>query len=202
LNKKIVEIATELHGHLAPGIALGLRMSELALMRLKANRGDKYLVAVSETARCLADAMQAATGCTMGHGNAFIEDYGKLALTIGDARTKNGVRIALKDDVNNHSSLMNKWMMRRGKLSHEEEDILSNQLLNLDEIYFLIHNVELSKSQNFERSSIVNCSKCGELIPHSLTVIRSGMIYCRGCGSGSYYKPGEDKIKVNPLDPL
>ena len=77
-----------------------------------------------------------------------------------------------------------------------------NQLLNLDEIYFLIHNVELNKSQNFERSSIVNCSKCGELIPHSLTVIRSGMIYCRGCGSGSYYKPGEDKIKVNPLDPL
>lgn len=202
MDKKIVEIATALHGHLAPGIAIGLRMSELALMQLKANRGDKYLVAVSETARCLADAMQVATGCTMGHGNAFIEDYGKLALTIGDARTKKGVRVALKDDVNNHSSLMNKWMMRLGKLSHEEEDLLSNQSLNLDERYFLIHNVELSKSQNFERSSIVNCSKCGELIPHSLTVIKSGMIYCRACGSGSYYKPSEDHLKVNPLAPL
>ena len=195
MDTKIVEIATALHGHLAPGLALGLRMSELALKRLKANKGEKYLVAVSETARCLADAMQAATGCTMGHGNAFIEDYGKLALTIGDARTKNGVRVALKDNANNHSSLMNKWMMRLGKLSHEEEDILNNQLLNMDERFFFIHYVELKRIQSFERSNIVICSKCGELIPHSLTEIRSGMIYCRACGSGSYYKPSENKIK-------
>jgi formylmethanofuran dehydrogenase subunit E len=33
MNKKIVEIATVLYGHLAPGVAVGLRMSELALMR-------------------------------------------------------------------------------------------------------------------------------------------------------------------------
>lgn len=188
MDKKIVEIATLLHGHLAPGIALGMRMSELALMRLDANRGDRYLIAVSETARCLADAMQAATGCTLGHGNAFVEDYGKLALTIGDSRTKKGVRVVLKDDANNHSSLMNKWMMRLGKLSHEEEDILGNQLLNLDERYFLIHDVELNRIQSFERSSIVNCSKCGELVGQSLTVIRSGRIYCRACGNDSYYK--------------
>lgn len=195
MDKKIIEIATALHGHLAPGIALGLRMSELALIRMKAKRGDKYLVAVSETARCLADAIQAATGCTLGHGNAFIEDYGKLAFTIGDARTKIGVRVALKDEANNLSPLMNKWMMRTGKLSHKEEDVLGNQLLDLDEMYFSIHNVELNRIQNFKKSNVVNCSKCGELIPQDLTVIKKDMIYCRACGSGSYYKPIEDKIK-------
>jgi formylmethanofuran dehydrogenase subunit E len=74
MDNKIVNLAIDLHGHLAPGIALGLRMSELALSRLNTKKGDKYLIGISETARCLADAMQAATGCTLGHGSAFVED--------------------------------------------------------------------------------------------------------------------------------
>jgi formylmethanofuran dehydrogenase subunit E len=108
INNNIVKLAIDLHGHLAPGIALGLRMSEIALIRLGVEKGNKYLVGISETARCLADAMQAATGCTLGHGNAFVEDYGKLALTIGDMRTGRGVRVALREDANEFTPLIKK----------------------------------------------------------------------------------------------
>ncbi|MCZ7400509.1 MAG: FmdE family protein [Candidatus Methanoperedens sp.] len=158
MDKKTVNLAIELHGHLAPGIALGLRMSELALSRLNAKKGDKHLIGISETARCLADAMQAATGCTLGHGNACVEDYGKLAITIGDVRTKKGVRVALKDA----------------------------QLLTLDSSYFLIQNVEIKKNQSFEKSDIVRCTKCNELIPQSLLI--TGKDYCKACGDRSYYE--------------
>ncbi|MFZ3058618.1 MAG: FmdE family protein [Candidatus Methanoperedens sp.] len=186
MDKKIVNLAIELHGHLAPGIALGLRMSELALSRLNARKGDKHLIGISETARCLADAMQAATGCTLGHGNACVEDYGKLAITIGDVRTKKGVRVALKEGANMHYSLMNKWMMRLGKPTHEEEEILGMQLLTLDSSYFLIQNVEIKKNQSFEKSDIVRCTKCNELIPQSLLI--TGEDYCKACGGLAYYE--------------
>ena len=192
MDKKTVELAIALHGHLAPGIALGLRMSEIALSRLNAKKGDKHLIGVSETARCLADAMQAATGCTLGHGNALVEDYGKLAITIGEARAKKGVRVALKDDANKPSMLMNKWMMRLGKLTHEEEEELGMKLLDLDEKYLLIQDVEINKTQNFEKSVIVRCTLCSELIPKGLAATENNRVYCKVCSGNAYYKLLED----------
>ncbi len=188
MDNKIVSLAIDLHGHLAPGIALGLRMSEIALSRTNTKKGDKHLIGISETARCLADAMQAATGCTLGHGNACVEDYGKLALTIGDVRTKKGVRIALKEDANKHSSLMNKWMMRLGKLTHEEEEELGMQLLDMDEKFLLVQDVEINRDQNFEKSRIVTCRECGNLIPESLTENMENEVYCKACRGTAYYK--------------
>lgn len=85
MDEKIIKLAIDLHGHLAPGIALGLRMSELSLSHMGLSKGNKYLIGISETARCLADA-------------------------IGNIKTKKGVRVALKDEANNLSPLMNKWM--------------------------------------------------------------------------------------------
>ncbi len=192
MDKKIVNLAIELHGHLAPGIALGLRMSEIALSRMNAKKGDKYLIGISETSRCLADAMQAATGCTLGHGNACVEDYGKLAIAIGDVRTKKGVRVALKGDVNKLSPLMDKWMMRLGKLNHEEEEELGMQLLDLSEKYLLIQDVEINKIQNFEKSAIVKCTLCGELIPKGLATTKNNGVYCKACSGDAYYKLLED----------
>ncbi len=192
MDKKTVELAIALHGHLAPGIALGLRMSELALLRLNATKGDKYLIGVCETPRCLADAMQSATGCTLGHGNAFVEDYGKLAIVIGDVRTKKGVRVALREDVKKLSPLMDKWMMRLGKLTHEEEEELGMQLLDISEKYLLIQDVEINKSQNFEKSDIVKCASCSELIPKGLAATKNSGVYCKACSSNAYYKLLED----------
>lgn len=193
MDKKNVEIATALHGHLAPGIALGLRMSELALSRLGKSKGDKHLIGIAETARCLPDAMQAATGCTLGHGNAFVENYGKLAIMVGDVRTGQGVRVALVEDADRHSSLMNEWMMRLGKLSHEDEEELGTQLLDMDENFFLIQDVEINKNQDFEKSKIVSCSECSEMIPESLAVAKRDGIYCRACGGEAYYRLIERK---------
>ncbi len=188
MDKKTVELAVLLHGHLAPGIALGLRMSELALVRLDMKKGNKHLIGISETARCLADAIQAATGCTLGHGNAFVEDYGKLAITIGDTRTKRGMRVALRDDAYAFSPLMKKWMIRLGKLSHGEEDELGAQLLEMDEKYFLVQKVLINRDINFEKSAISQCNRCTEFIPESLAVRKDNGIYCRACGGNAYYE--------------
>lgn len=187
MDERIIKLATDLHGHLAPGIALGLRMSELALSNSGLSRGNKHIIAVSETARCLADAMQAATGCTLGHGNAFVENYGKLAITIGDVKTNTGVRVALKENANRHSLLMNKWMMRLGKLTHGEEDELGIQLLEMDEKYFLIQNIGINRNQDFHNSGIVRCQGCTEPVPQGLAIVKKDMVYCKACSGEAYY---------------
>ncbi len=187
MDEKVIKLATDLHGHLAPGIALGLRMSELALSNLGISRGSKHLIAISETARCLADAMQAATGCTLGHGNAFVEDYGKLAITIGNIETNIGVRVALKENANRHSLLMDKWMMRLGKLTHREEDELGIRLLEMDKKYFLVQNIKINRNQNFHSSDIVRCQGCGEPVPRGLSIIKNNIVYCKACTGEAYY---------------
>ncbi len=188
MDKKTIELAVALHGHLAPGIALGIRMSEIALLHLNTKKGDKHLIGISETARCLADAVQAAAGCTPGHGNMYVEDYGKLAITIGDIRTKRGVRVALRADAGNFSALMNKWMMRLGRLSHEEEDELSKRLLDMDKEYFLVQDIAIERSQNFENSAIARCPVCSEYIPENLVEKKDDKVYCKACGGNRYYK--------------
>lgn len=78
--------------------------------------------------------------------------------------------------------------MRLGKLSHEEEEELGMQLLGMDENFFLVHDVETNRGQNFEKSGIVTCKECGELIPESLTEKMDNQIYCKACRGNSYYK--------------
>ncbi|HEY9206589.1 MAG TPA: FmdE family protein [Candidatus Methanoperedens sp.] len=188
MDQKTIELAIALHGHLAPGIALGLRMTDLALSRLDRKKGDKHLIGISETARCLADAMQAATGCTLGHGNAFVEDQGKLAITIGDAITGRGVRVGLRENAATFSGLMYKWMMRSGKLTHAEEEELGNQLLNLNEEFLRFQDVKICRKPDFEKSTIVKCERCGELIPESLTVKEDEKFFCRACTGDVYFR--------------
>ncbi|MCL7474972.1 MAG: FmdE family protein [Methanosarcinales archaeon] len=187
-DKEIIELAVKLHGHLAPGLALGLRMSEIALERLAVERGHKRIMGISETARCLADAMQAATGCTMGHGNAFVEDYGKLALTISNTETNNGIRVALKQDAQDLSPLMKTWMMRLGRLSHEQEDELGAELLVMDEKYLDIQEVLVDMGQNFESTRIVECFECKDLVPSGLTGVIDDKVVCKVCSGQGYYR--------------
>ncbi|MFQ5974882.1 MAG: FmdE family protein [Candidatus Hydrothermarchaeales archaeon] len=184
----IVELATNLHGHLAPGVALGIRMSEIALERIETPRGNKKLIGVSETGRCLADAMQAAAGCTLGHGNAMVMDYGKLAITIGRVDTRRGVRVSLRKDAFKLSPLMEEWMMRGRKLTHSEENELGKQLLSIDEEYLTIEDVALKVDQNFENSPILKCLECEELVPEIFVIEKDGKTLCKVCAGEGYYK--------------
>ncbi|NOZ60012.1 MAG: hypothetical protein GXO66_10645 [Euryarchaeota archaeon] len=190
-EREIVELAERLHGHLAPGIALGVRMASLALRRLGTRRGSKKLIAISETARCLADGMQAATGATLGHGNAFVENYGKLALTVARSDTMQGYRVALRRDAWRHSRLMKKWMLREGKLTREEEKRLAEELLNLGEEWLEVTPVRVNMDVLFENSRIVRCSSCGDLVPERLSIGENGSRICKSCAGTGYYRMAE-----------
>lgn len=186
MSQKDLELAIMLHGHLAPGLALGVRMSRAAMESLGMKRGSRKYVGIAETSRCLADAMQATTGCTMGHANAIIQDYGKLALTLARVDTKEGVRVALRENAHRHSALMRKWMLREGRLSKDEEKELGMELLKLDEEYLDVSRVKINLESAFDNSKIVKCEKCGERIPEGIAIVKDKTL-CRGCAGKAYY---------------
>ncbi|MEM2465112.1 MAG: FmdE family protein [Candidatus Bathyarchaeia archaeon] len=181
-----IELAAALHGHLAPGVALGLRMGWIGLKLLGLKKGDKRLFAIVETPLCLADGIQAATGCTTGHAALRVEDFGKVVACIARSDTKMGVRLTLKQD--NLPQNIVDWITRRRRFSHEEEKIVVKEILDLDESSFDVERVFVEPFFNFEISNVIKCDECGEWVLENKVVRVNGRTLCKSCSGARYYK--------------
>ena len=92
-----LELAIQFHGHICPGLLMGVRAAEFAREYLNIGRDfDEELVAVVETDSCGVDAIQAILGCTFGKGNLIFRDWGKNVYTIFSREQRRGIRIAQK----------------------------------------------------------------------------------------------------------
>ncbi|MBS7647001.1 MAG: FmdE family protein [Candidatus Bathyarchaeia archaeon] len=185
--KDDVKLAEVLHGHFSPGVALGVRMGRIGLKALGLSKGDKRLFAIVETALCLADGVQASTGCTLGHSSLRVEDFGKLAVCIARSDTKEGVRISLK-----HGSMppvVEDWVMRKKKFSHDEEEKIAKELLHLDEESFHVEPVSVEPFSKFDEAEIVKCDVCGEWVVETKAIKAEGKTICKACSGARYYQP-------------
>ena len=87
MNQKEYEeqlrMAGEFHGEICGGIAIGtkLAMYGLELMGMELNTRHKNLVVILEIDRCMSDAVQSVTGCSMGKRTLKQMYYGKFAVT-------------------------------------------------------------------------------------------------------------------------
>jgi len=92
-----LELAIQFHGHICPGLLMGVRVAEFAQKHLDIDQDyDEELLAVVETNSCGVDAVQAILGCTFGKGNLIFKDYGKNVYTIASREKQRAVRIAQK----------------------------------------------------------------------------------------------------------
>ncbi|MEM1587144.1 MAG: FmdE family protein [Candidatus Bathyarchaeia archaeon] len=174
-----IELAAALHGHLSPGVALGVRMGWVGLKLLGLKKGDKRLFAIVETTSCLADGIQAATGCTIGHASLCVKDFGKIAVCIARSDTKMGVRLTLRQD--NLPQSIADWITRKRMFSHDEEKILVDEILNLDESAFNVERVFVEPFSSFERLNVVKCDECGEWTLENKVTRVNGRILCKSC---------------------
>ncbi len=66
------------HGHLCPELAIGYRVSKIAMTELGITRENSLeYVAGAANSSSAVDAIQYLTGCTIGKQSFFIEDTGK-----------------------------------------------------------------------------------------------------------------------------
>ncbi len=88
-----VQQAAEFHGHMCPGLAIGVRAARYGLREIGAHAQDEEVVALVETDMCAVDAIQSLLGCTFGKGNLIHKDYGKSAFTFYRRSDGKGVRL-------------------------------------------------------------------------------------------------------------
>jgi formylmethanofuran dehydrogenase subunit E len=96
ISEEMIQKTVAFHGHMCPGLAIGIRAAEVALRDIGPHAHDEEVVAVVETDMCGVDAIQALTGCTFGKGNLIHLDYGKNAFTFYRRSDGKGIRLATR----------------------------------------------------------------------------------------------------------
>ena len=98
ISEEMVQKTVAFHGHMCPGLAIGIRAAEVALRDIGPHAHDEEVVAVVETDMCGVDAIQSLTGCTFGKGNLIHLDYGKNAFTFYRRSDGKGIRLVTRPD--------------------------------------------------------------------------------------------------------
>lgn len=98
--RRLVRRAAAAHGHLCPGVILGVRMTLAATCALgmPIPAPHRSLEVTVETARCAADAIASASGCSVGRGTLRLEEHGALAARFLDRSSGAAVRVAAREE--------------------------------------------------------------------------------------------------------
>jgi len=186
-----LEMAIQFHGHICPGLLMGVRVAEFAQKHLGISQDiDEELLAVVETNSCGVDAIQSILGCTFGKGNLIFKDYGKNVYTIASREQKRAVRIAQKyNDKKSAESIRYRELGNKDHLTEgeeaEKEDLLAIIFENLMSVpfeeLFSWQNVDFVFPEKAQIHATIQCAVCGEGVMDSkATESGKGMI-CPAC---------------------
>jgi formylmethanofuran dehydrogenase subunit E len=163
------------HGKPAPGGVVGLHMVNFAWELLPEGI---LMDVICETRKCLADALQLLTPCTVGNHWLRIVDTGKFAAIFYDKVTGDGVRIALSMKKLPNWSRVEEWFFKL--IPKEEQDlqaILAEiNLAGADLFDWCEILVDEKLLQVRPKEPPVVCPVCSEAYPPSHGDV------CRGCG--------------------
>jgi formylmethanofuran dehydrogenase subunit E len=135
---------------------------------------NKNLIVFVEIDRCITDAVQAITGCSLGHRTLKYVNYGKFGATFYDLDSKRAVRVT----------------ERKGIRAKAGDDISTAFFTFSDEELVQVEDVEINLDENDlpgKPQKIEECKQCGELIFDGREDNIRGKLLCRACTNGAYY---------------
>jgi len=191
ISQEAIEKTKAFHGHWCPGLALGIRVAELALREV-GRSSDEEVVALVECDMCGVDAVQFLVSCTFGKGNLLYRDYGKGVFSFWRRRDGKGIRISRKASSHPEDPRAGEWnrKKREGTLTSSEAVWLRESreekcryLMEapLEELFSweLLQETPPPKA-TIEPSHPCDC--CGELVMASrLRQGKNGKSYCIPC---------------------
>ncbi len=172
IDESTLARVVDFHGHLCPGLAMGVHAAQIARREIGPHSPDEEVVAVVETDMCAVDAIQFLTGCTFGKGNLVHRDYGKNAYTFFRRSDGRAVRVVGRPDAwqrdPEHQALVAK--IREGTASDVERarfrelhQSQSRALLSLDpDELFSVAEVDGPPPPMARIHPSVPCAQCGE----------------------------------------
>lgn len=192
-NMSPVEKAIQFHGHICPGLLMGVRMAEAALQYLGVTPDqDEELLAIVENDSCSVDAIQAILGCTFGKGNLIFKDYGKQVVTVASRLQNQAVRIAGRKQEPSPERQRFGELSRLPKLTPEEEDekeslrlVVFEQMMTCPlEAMLDIRETKIDWPPKAVIYPTVACSVCGEGVAGHRAVNTEVGSICLSCSKG------------------
>ena len=190
--------AIAFHGHSCPGLALGYRAAEYALRHLRAGRSeDEDLVAIVENDACGVDAIQVATGCSVGKGNLILQDFGKHAYTFIDRKSNRAIRLVQRPEpfiqrIDPVASELREKVMGGTATPADQAELHERQAAVIDRILampidelFIARDVRPEIPVRAKISTSVQCTSCGEMVAEHRARVRNGKFVCMPC-AGEY----------------
>jgi len=187
-----IEEIVRFHGHMCPGLAIGIRAAEVALREIGPHSADEEVVAVVETNMCAVDAIQYLTGCTFGKGNLVHVDHGKNAYTFIRRSDGRAIRIAARPEAMSWDPERKELLgrVKAGDATDEERARFKElQLTRSQEILDAaeddLHAVEELEGMQIPapaeiRASVV-CAECGEATMETRIRELRGRKLCPSC---------------------
>jgi formylmethanofuran dehydrogenase subunit E len=191
IEKELIEKTISFHGHSCPGLAIGIRVAELALKKLGDPKHNDF-IAIVETDMCGVDAIQFLTGCTFGKGNLIHKDYGKMAFNFYERKRNIGFSAILRPDISGNTGSELRSLNKKvangtanvRELSRIEElkQFLIERYMNMElENMFIIGEPRFPIPRPARILQSLRCEACGEMTMESRTRRFDGRILCIPC---------------------
>jgi formylmethanofuran dehydrogenase subunit E len=188
---KTFEDVIEFHGHSCPGLAIGYRVSLLALKKLGGRASDEELIAIVENNSCAVDAVQVMTGCTFGKGNLIFRDYGKQVYTFIKRPSGDGIRISVDwkspEETDEEKHVWDRYIKGDRseevlKTVHDRKAKKINLILNAnDEELLIVIEGKMDLPEEAEVYPSLTCALCGEKMMEPRARVKNGKIVCIPC---------------------
>lgn len=162
LNKAVV-----FHGHLCPGLVIGLRAVEAVMAHpVLGQAGYGKLVCITENDACGVDAIQCLLGCSAGKGNLVARPRGKHAYSFFDRQSGTTLRLCL----------------RVGKAEQTSREEWQQTLMNMPlEVMFSASAPSYEAPERPRIFASVPCELCGEAVAEPMLRVDDGKKVCLDC---------------------
>ncbi|MGQ9655381.1 MAG: FmdE family protein [Thermodesulfobacteriota bacterium] len=159
-----MEMIKSFHGYLAPGIILGGFMVDLALRHLP--DGQLY-DALCETPKCLPDAVQLLTPCTVGNGWLRVVNLGRFALTLYEKETGRGVRVFVDPAKLGAWPELKSWFLKLKSKAEQDLDSVVREIIEAGDDTCGLEPVRLKPEflKKRRRRAFSMCPVCHESFP-------------------------------------
>jgi formylmethanofuran dehydrogenase subunit E len=162
--EEYIKEAEAFHGFAAPGLLVGGYMVNKAIKHFPA--GVLY-EALCETSKCLPDAVQLLTPCTIGNGRLRIISLGRFALALFDKDTGVGIRV-FPDLAKLESWLeLKAWYMKLKLKQEQDISLLISQIRQAGEEILKQQPIRIRPEvyRKISRGPMALCPVCGETFP-------------------------------------
>lgn len=178
--ERFVEMVKEFHGYDAPGVIIGGFMVDLAYRSLTE---EGLFDVLCETPKCLPDAVQLLTPCTIGNGWLTIINVGRFALTLYDKHTGKGVRVFIDTPRLEMWPEIKAWFLKLTPKGEQDEERLLKEIREAEDTIMSVRQVKVAKRilEKSRRGGFAVCPHCGEAYPSA-----DGPI-CLGCADDNLF---------------